>query len=231
MNNAVYDEPRGMDCAASEVLRLPELLEIILLHLPQREILLAQRVSRSFRESVEGSIRLQRALFFAPDYKLEGRESNAYSATSRPGEKPENNRLLLRAFPANYPTVSLVIMHEAPTANELDLGRRGSEHRSWDVCVSLPADKLPICSEAVSYPEASWRKMLLCQPPCSTLHLARRYQKSTRPAITRDGGITMGDLFDDTACAKETAQWHQSYISSDRDWHFEGNIRCSSFEV
>lgn len=24
--------------------------------------------------------------------------------------------------------------------------------------------------------------------------------------------------------------WHHSYISSDRDWHFEGNIKRPSFE-
>jgi len=220
-----------MDSAASRVLRLPELLEIILLHLPQREILLAQRTSRNFRDAVVNSIRLQRALFLVPDYELNGLVSDAYSATSRVGERPRNNRLLLRAFPANYPTVSLVIMNDQPTASDLAVGRRGSEHRSWDVSISLPADGISFCSPAMSYSEASWRKMLLCQPPCPTLHLARRHQKSTRPAMTRAGGITMGDLFEETICAKEKAQWHQSYISSDGDWHFEGNIRCSSLAV
>ncbi|TKA74005.1 hypothetical protein B0A55_07745 [Friedmanniomyces simplex] len=219
-----------MDSAASQVLRLPELLELVLLHLSQKDLLLSQRTSRSFRNTVKGSIVLQRALFLAPDWKLEGRAFDAYSTTNRPGQKPENNRLLLRAFPGNYPTVSLVIVNDSPTPMEFATGRRGSEHWSWDVCVSFPADKLPTCVPAVSYPEASWRRMYLSQPPCADLYLARRYQRSTRPAMVRENGITMGELFDESICAKEKANWHVSYISSDRDWHFEGNIKCSSLE-
>lgn len=218
----------SVETSIEQVFRLPEILEIILLHLPQRDLLLSQRVCRSFRRTIQGSIRLQRALFFAPDWNLEGRAFNAYARNNMPGRKPENNRLLLRAFPGCYPTVTLVIVNDAPTLNELELGRRGNEHWSWDVCISFPSDRPPDTRPAVLYPEASWRRMFLSQPPCTSLHLVRRWQRSLNPAIVREDGIKMGEFVDEATKTERT--WHQSYISSDRDWHFEGNVRFTSLE-
>ncbi|KAF2716159.1 hypothetical protein K431DRAFT_235976 [Polychaeton citri CBS 116435] len=234
--------------SASLVLSIPELLEQILLYLPQKDILLSQRTSSAFRYTTLGSLRLQRALFLAPDWNLEARAYDAYAVHNRPGRKPENNRLLLRTFSGCYPTVTLVIVNDAlasppasptsPTAagtaeQELGaVGHPGLEHWSWDVCIAFPADKMPVPSNpAVMYPEASWRRMFLSQPPSRDLHLVRRWQRSLRPAIERDGGITMGDLYEENLkMQQQPNRWHESYISSDRDWHFEGNIKCSSVE-
>ncbi|KAK4965373.1 hypothetical protein LTR42_012129 [Elasticomyces elasticus] len=52
--------------AAQQVLDLPELLESILLILPMRDLLLAQRVSKTFQQVILSSPHIQRALFFAP---------------------------------------------------------------------------------------------------------------------------------------------------------------------
>ena len=218
----------AIESSAEQVFRLPELLEIILLYLPQKDLLLSQRVARSFRRTIQGSVRLQKALFFTPDWNLEGRNFNAYARNNRPGRKPENNRLLLRAFPGCYPTVTLVIVNDTPTLSDLEIGRRGNEHWSWDVCISFPADQAPNTKPAVLYPEASWRRMFLSQPPCTSLHLVRRWQRSLNPAVVREGGIKMGEFVDEATKTERT--WHQSYISSDRDWHIEGNIRFSSLE-
>ncbi|TKA47260.1 hypothetical protein B0A54_02738 [Friedmanniomyces endolithicus] len=192
-----------MDSPARQVLQLPELLELVLLHLSQKDLLLSQRVSRSFRSTINHSIILQRALFLAPDWNLERIPLDLQNPTHYPGHKPANNRLLLRAFPGNYPTVSLVIVNDSPTPSEFATGRRGSEHWSWDVCVSFPADQLPHCVPAVAY------------------------QRSARPAMVREAGVTMGELFEEAVGARERGSWHRSFISSDRDWHFEGTIRCS----
>ena len=53
--------------AVSRVFTISELLENILLHLPERRLLLAQRVSKSFRDVTTASVRLQRKLFFTAD--------------------------------------------------------------------------------------------------------------------------------------------------------------------
>ena len=52
--------------AANKVLGTNELLEAILLCLPARDILLGQRVSRTWHDAVTRSPILQRALFLAP---------------------------------------------------------------------------------------------------------------------------------------------------------------------
>lgn len=70
--------------------------------------------------------------------------------------------------------------------------------------------------------------MYLCQPPCESLHLVRKWQRSVNAAFVREEGITMGDFVDEATKTQE--RWHPSYISSDRDWHFEGNIKCSKIE-
>ncbi len=244
--------------ALIQVFHLPELLELILLHLSQKDLLLSQRTSLSFRHTIRTSPRLQKALFFAPDWNLESRNLVSKSKSNRPRGKPENNRLLLRAFPGCYPTVTLVIVNDGDGVQDSDSGgavaqgqeelagrsdgRRVSEHWSWDVCISFPgrfystsglirsdtlvADRPPNTSPAVLYPEASWRKMFLSQPPCTSLHLVRRWQRSLNPAIVREEGIKMGEFVDEAT--KTSCEWHHSYISSDRDWHFEGNIKCSS---
>lgn len=245
---AIMDLPNEQSqepSAASRVFTIPELLETVLLNLGStKDLLLCQRTSRSFRNTVEGSVRLRRKLFLEPDWNLEGRLFDAYANDNRPGRKPENNRLLLRAFPGCYPTITLVIVsdgayqhqgggHLTQTTLSGGFARRASEHWSWDVCISFPADKKPNVSPAVAYPEASWRKMFLSQPPCQNLYLVRRWQRSKRPAMVREAGITMGDFFDEATKEQpscEERKWHQSYISSDRDWHFEGNIKCSSVE-
>jgi hypothetical protein len=42
----------------------------------------------------------------------------------------------------------------------------------------------------------------------------------------------MGEFVDEATKTSEDGHrsWNQSYISSDRDWHFEGNIEFSSLE-
>lgn len=49
-----------------KVLHTPELFELILLQLPMKDLLLAQGISRHFKETIRGSVRLQRQLFLAP---------------------------------------------------------------------------------------------------------------------------------------------------------------------
>lgn len=53
--------------AMNEVFGIAELLEEILLMVPERDLLLSQRTCRRFRESIQGSLKLQRRLFLLPD--------------------------------------------------------------------------------------------------------------------------------------------------------------------
>lgn len=225
--------------AMTRVFHVPELLESILVHLSMKDLLLSQRTSRAFHDTIQGSVQLRRKLFLEADWNGGSRLFGVHAPLSKPGRKPENNRLLLRAFPGCYPTITLVIVSDGAPGGQTSFERAGvtsgpgSETWSWDVCISFPADRKPTMSPAVEYPEASWRKMYLSQPPCQSLYLVRRWQRSLKPAMIRDDGIRMGDFFDEATSSEprcDDRKWHTSYISSDRDWHFEGNIKCSSIE-
>lgn len=52
--------------AVSQVFGVAELLEAILVELPMRDLLLSQRVSKTFQLTIKGSTKLQRKLFFVP---------------------------------------------------------------------------------------------------------------------------------------------------------------------
>jgi len=52
--------------SASNVFGCAELLEIILLHVPPRKLITCIRICKHWKAAIEGSIHLQRALFFKP---------------------------------------------------------------------------------------------------------------------------------------------------------------------
>ena len=53
--------------AAQRFFQIPELLEVILRELQPQELLLNQRVSKSFKQTIEGSTKLQQKLFYQRD--------------------------------------------------------------------------------------------------------------------------------------------------------------------
>ena len=234
--------------ATLRTLHLPELLEQILLHLPQRDLLLAQRTSRAFHQTINSSPKLQRALFFAADPHLPASPItylNPSTGTTSAHRRPQNNSLLLRAFPGIYPTVSPVLVNLPPSRQDVVAGRPGPEMWRWDVCISFPAGAVvggnnqsaapppPTANPATAYPTASWRRMYLSQPPCTALHLVRRWRRCRRKAIERAEGITMGDFVDEVSTkgavmagdgGEGGSGWSEGLIASDRDWHFEGTV-------
>lgn len=69
--------------AGSKMAAIPELVEYILLELPLRDVLLAQRIDRTWRNIIQGSSKLQKALFFRPsvDHTLMMRGLSDYTKT------------------------------------------------------------------------------------------------------------------------------------------------------
>lgn len=63
----MMDAPAAPDCGTADVLAIPELLEIILLHVDMTTLLVsALRVNRKWHNLISSSSALQQALFFAP---------------------------------------------------------------------------------------------------------------------------------------------------------------------
>lgn len=61
--------------AHDEVFNTTELLELIMLNLPLKDMLLLQRVNQFWKDTVLGSVKLQRWLFFRPIVNIEDNPS------------------------------------------------------------------------------------------------------------------------------------------------------------
>ena len=114
-----------------------ELFENVLLHLPTRDLLLAQCVSRKWHNVICSSPDLQKALFFEP-----ASASGAYV----------HNDLLAEVFPPWF--------RQYCAQNTISFTRKqGFERLPWIADLAK--------REAVMCEEASWRRMLVCQPAVS----------------------------------------------------------------
>lgn len=178
------------------VLAIDELLELILSHLDMRTLLLAQRVSRRF-QSLITSPRLQAALFFRPTPQRI--QKGFADITKRSCKYIYKNDLLAWAFPAFY---------------QINV----DDHYAFEVSTfcEFPWNKSEQSTSAFRRPEASWRKMLVCDPPiaASSFHLKSISMMGTDYSNASfncsDGGLRMGTLYD-------TAQYHVVQRGSHRN--------------
>ncbi|KAK8208993.1 hypothetical protein M8818_003957 [Zalaria obscura] len=239
--------------AIIQVLQTPELLEQILSYLPPLQLLRIQRVAQLWNGTVSYSPELQRLLFMRPDWRLEAKAFDPWREVNKPGERPKNNRMLRRVLDGAYPTVTLkvtdsnpepprkssdqemtsdgtLMSEEAPSDGAFTPARRRSAgHWSWDLNISYPADHPPHTDLALQYEKASWRRMYLSQPPCTALHLVRRWQRTAEPVLENPEGIKMGE-FVDVAAKLSLTPYNRLFKASDGDWHFEAPIKCSRYE-
>ncbi|KAF2232139.1 hypothetical protein EV356DRAFT_517626 [Viridothelium virens] len=205
--------------SSKRVLEVPELLESILSHLSPRDLLLSQRVSRTWASLIASSPPLQRRLFFLPDWSncvpsssfptppptitttttTTTTDTSPSSSTSTPPFHPTANPLLPRAFPCNYPTIATSPSASCPppssstttlTPASQQPPREPTIHAiSLDLPATAPASCTPSSTTgafrpAVLYERASWRRMLLCQPPCTRLRLVKaRPRRVGREAV------------------------------------------------
>ncbi|KAK7948105.1 uncharacterized protein PG986_008991 [Apiospora aurea] len=177
------------------LLGIPELLEAILLNLDQKDLLVsARRVCRQWRQCIAETPSIQQHLFLLPEPR-----SNTAATTTNAGAlpAPRQNPLLARHFPEWF------------------------EHgETWSVGQRLPfgpgIPPLPWITrrlKAYAHPRASWRRMLLQQPPRNGLGfvMTRCARAVMRDALSHavlgdicggalavDRPITMSELFEVT---------------------------------
>ncbi|KAF1995172.1 hypothetical protein P154DRAFT_526545 [Amniculicola lignicola CBS 123094] len=130
-----------MESTCSRVLNTPELLEAILLQLPERDILLAQQVSRTFQAAITSSPALQQALFF-------------------------------REVPFKDPKIWKV----NPLLREHFLPWFVISRNKWQLPDHSILERMDWARDhqrrrAFLRPTASWRKMLVTQPPAKKLEV------------------------------------------------------------
>jgi hypothetical protein len=155
-------------------LGLPEILEAILFELPLRDLLVhAQLVSHTWKTTIQSSTVLQQHLFFLP----------AQPSTSTSFPIIKFNPLLHSSFPPWF---------EDNTHNRYN---RGAEFKKLD-WNSTPKKRV-----AYARKEASWRNMLLCQPPVHVLSIEKNWysmggKKRQEVSIHFEDGARMGLVYD-----------------------------------
>ncbi|KAJ6584380.1 hypothetical protein B0H19DRAFT_1104882 [Mycena capillaripes] len=170
-----------MSPAQDTVLLTPELLELVLTHVPMRDLLVtASRVSKTWR-ALTLAPTLQRILFFQPD-------PSASSETTQ-------NPLLVELFPPFF----------IPELMARDSERW--EEGDWPDANAIKAMPWSRAPDAFRRREASWRRMLVAQPPARTMGVIERCHDrggdSERRGVLRvateldsEGGLRMGVLYD-----------------------------------
>lgn len=198
--------PPIMPTPIASVLNTTELLEQILLFLPERDLLVhAQRVNRSFRTLITSSPSLQQKLFFKriPSRGPDGDDKHCTWHA---------NPLLLAAFPPMF------------TSSQ----GKWNKLRGNQVYQNLDWQK-ESKAEAYKRREASWRRMLVSQPPVSRLYvtIAYRVRGSTRKERFKfelPDGLYMGMLYDlvrDNVRSEAdmlNIEWYAPEVDSDSDF-------------
>lgn len=174
-----------MGSAQEQAFSTPELVENILAHLPIKDLLYAQLISRYFEASITTSPRLQHSLY------LRAKPDPAAGQSS--SEKPNDwtlNPLLQKHF----------IPWFVRPGNRWQMA-------SHSALEALPALRDATKREPFLRAEASWRRMLLVQPTPKTLSVVKwvsgrggdaRVETSIPCADFASGGVTMGVVYDVT---------------------------------
>ena len=164
-----------MPTATSTTLATPELLEAVLLHLPPHDLLAtAPLVSHSFHNAIRSSTSIQQALFLRP--RIRPQSSAEWTL----------NPLLQTAFPPFFNLRIIGGFFNSPS---------DADFRCLDW------NKSPARRRAYKRKGASWRRMLVVQPPIVTLRVEEivcgpgGYSERQGCLVVEDG-LRMGVLYD-----------------------------------
>ena len=202
--------------AATAVADLPELLEAILLRLPLTDILLAQRVSRTWRDIIAGSPSLQRALFFrlttslllAHDRQMTpwqvGTCAHRFECNSKAAKGPVHDPPLSSRYAALTPRPWGNEMRSASGASFLVNPFMRSKFQWLDFCdSSTSATEIDIMEDNYLRKDATWRKMLLSQPPLAMVMFDEHLDKDHYhqwPAQGPGDALTLQDMEEAAVC-------------------------------
>jgi hypothetical protein len=185
------------------VISTTELLENILMFLPMKDLLLAQRVSRNWKAVITKSISLQQRLFFVPrkaDFCWELEVRSEYPQMKWPKQVDREHKLpetlpdgIERMTLVNHGQMNPLIFRTAGDINMWDY----AYDEGGTILQPMPDLQHP----SAQYPKASWRGMLISQPPTKTCDWDGCFgfpwseEGRFRGSLTSEGYITCADLY------------------------------------
>ncbi|PPJ58239.1 hypothetical protein CBER1_08269 [Cercospora berteroae] len=191
--------------AGARLAAIPELMEMILLELPLRDVLAAQRVNKDFRGTIRDSHKLQKALFFAPIDKTVGdwlkrEQQNPVTSWVRQAPEPDET--------PRTTTLNPFVYRVDPSWLEF-IGRRPTVNGTVDYYRIIRDDlTLSAHSYLTAQSPASLKRMQIFQPPacevwlhCPAVFEAKNeagkcYEPHWHSIQARQGqpGVTVGDI-------------------------------------
>ncbi|VUC31819.1 unnamed protein product [Clonostachys rosea] len=173
---------------AREVFSIPELLDMILLMVDDMPTLIASvpLVCRLWKEHIEDSPKLQRVLFFAPDLKTSLSDGNAKAQSFHLNPLLAKHFGLLVQAPASFGTKSV--------PQKIGI----TQLEKMNISIAKVDDQNTHARFA--HKDASWRRMLITQPPARKIGFVRPHNEFHSPSILEKtllkDGLLMGQLWD-----------------------------------
>lgn len=194
------------DAPRKAVFNTTELLENILLHLPIRSILTAQRVCRQFKELVDTSIHLQTALWMRTK-NVEQTWFHQVTFASQPGPGIFLGVTRNQAFTAKDPTSPWMKHTELIPAELNPALLRSFELPEEDAAQRLGDGEYAqfLSPKDLANKQGSWRKMYLTDPACKSIEGLLRGLLPGRPSccvwghrkrVSDSKGLTLGAIVD-----------------------------------
>ena len=200
--------------AATRALNLIELLEPILLSIPIRDMLLAQRVSHRFQDTIKDSLKIRQALFLEPLPTT----TTAELAESRPKSLPADKVNVMPLNPLLLPILQRTDLHRF-----VDKANENFCCWSLDFFISYSSYRVLLHSNT----GASWRNMLVMQPEIPTCTALCRIG-GRRFNIDLSSGLTMGRIFEMTQLLYKARPGNYATFDSWNDKNNGSNSGCRS---
>lgn len=206
--------------ASTKVLTTYELLERILVHLPIHSLFLANLVSKSWHSLLHRSIPLQQKLFLnssCPPVKPIQSDYNHYSGRTRALYHAQAVQL--------NPCGEILGLINQPSGrgHRIPLVTFGLSDQS--LFLQFDIKGFPIYEERILGKEASWRGMLLTQPPITAVNFEfiRRDPHGGAVTVFNPRGVTFGDLHE---MSLKMAREFEAQTGEDSELSFESMSFC-----
>ena len=226
--------------ATHKVLRLPELLEAIISQLPASTILTtAMRVSRLWNTVVDESPSLSKMLSLptASDKVAVPRRMMMLAGDDLSplyDETLKFNSFIGKLCPDRKPSAKIPWVYVYKQQYEGDLERWPENHTGvWIIRVRQFADDPRSEHQAWAEPNATWRRMLMTNPPCSVIHASLvqclgddkepyiRMRPAVNFSIRETAGITLG-LLEDVFARVTVSPVQFGIVGHDSETHSNG---------